>query len=456
MGLGDYLQNWLKWVVVRTAWLLSDLFGWRFALNLYPAVMRNKVAIVTGANSGLGLETTKALLQQGATVIMACRSLEKAHTSKAEILQDRCNHGPVGNAAQRLIPLHLDLEDFNSIKQFVSDFHALNLPLHLLVNNAGVHIVPYKRVSLGFERNMASNYFSPFWLTQQLLPDLQASAPSRVVNMASIGEAWGIFTGYTLPTLPFDDIPGYKLKDSGERPYAISKLFLVMGQTRELARRLEGTGVDVIAVHPGFVNTPWYLKTDPDAYLFSWIIHSIRSVIGSWVRVGQSPITGAISQIYASIEPSLTGSTSKPKSKGIVDSINRALFGGRLLYYGPSYLGIYFLQNWNNAGVTWAWNPWVYNKEACARLYDASMRLLQQVEQQLPVVSEGQTLQQLLPQQTEELPSSQKQRTYASVLAATPQAGANTAVPFANGTSKAQDRLAGVAQAPQGADQSVY
>eukprot|EP00879_Flechtneria_rotunda_P008070 GHRR01008454.1.p1 GENE.GHRR01008454.1~~GHRR01008454.1.p1 ORF type:complete len:118 (-),score=22.29 GHRR01008454.1:1428-1781(-) len=84
-----------------------------------------------------------------------------------------------GEAHQRLIPLHLDLEDFNSIKQFVSDFHALNLPLHLLVNNAGIHLKPFKRVSLDFERTMAVDYFGPFWLTQMLLPDLKANAPSR-------------------------------------------------------------------------------------------------------------------------------------------------------------------------------------------------------------------------------------------------------------------------------------
>lgn len=119
------------------------------------------------------------VLQQGATVILACRTLEGGQQARDEILQDPRNHGHVGNAAKRLIPLKLDLEDFPSIKQFVSDFHTLRLPLHLLVNNAGVHLKPYARASLGFERTMACNYFSPFWLTQLLLEDLKASAPSR-------------------------------------------------------------------------------------------------------------------------------------------------------------------------------------------------------------------------------------------------------------------------------------
>lgn len=143
------------------------------------------------------------------------------------------------------------------------------------------------------------------------------------------------------------------------------------------------------AVHPGIVNSPWYLKVDQHAYLFSWTIHTVRSIIGSWIRVGQSPITGAISLIYASIDPSLTGSTSNPRSTGIIDSITRAAFGGRLKYYGPSYI----LQNFNNAGTSIALNPWVYMKGACSRLYDASMGLVADVERRL-AQGEGQQQQQ--------------------------------------------------------------
>lgn len=110
---------------------------------------------------------------------MASRTLERGQAAKTEILQDSSNYGRVGEPHKRLIPLQLDLEDFPSIKQFVQDFHSLGLPLHLLVNNAGVHLKPYARASLGFERTMAVNYFSPFWLTQLLIDDLKASAPSR-------------------------------------------------------------------------------------------------------------------------------------------------------------------------------------------------------------------------------------------------------------------------------------
>eukprot|EP00775_Hariotina_reticulata_P007962 gene7963-8160_t len=366
---------------MRLAWFAADIFGWRVALAVFPPFLRGKVAIVTGANAGLGLETTKALLQQGATVVMACRSLEHAQMSREDILCDARNAGPLGRAAERLIPLHLDLEDFASIPQFVADFHALNLPgLHVLVNNAGIHLKPYKRVSCGFERTMASNYFGHWWLTHLLLNDLKQSAPARVVNVASVSEQLGLLALYTAP-LHIDDIKGQRLADSGERSYVIAKTMLLMF-TRELARRLEGSGMDVMAVHPGIADSTWYLKSDNESYLFSYLVHRARSLLGSWVRVGQPVQTGAISLIYASIAPELTGVASSKQSHGVLDTISRALLGGRLCYYGPSYIwGI--AQNWNNVARQLPCNPWCYSKSACEQLYQATAEVAKQVEQEL-------------------------------------------------------------------------
>lgn len=194
--------------------------------------LQGKVCIVTGANAGLGLEATKALLAQGATVVMACRSLEAGAVARKDILADSANHGPIASPPpeQRLRLLLLDLEEFDSVPRFVEQFRGLGLPgLHLLVNNAGarasawacacmpcmparlqatgldacssvvlhaswrecacphalprccpgVHLKPHKIVSCGFERTMAVNYFGAAWLTQLLLDDLTASAPAR-------------------------------------------------------------------------------------------------------------------------------------------------------------------------------------------------------------------------------------------------------------------------------------
>lgn len=138
------------------------------------------------------------------------------------------------------------------------------------------------------------------------------------------------------------------------------------------------------AVHPGFADSTWYFKSD-NAYTFSWLVHRARSIVGSWLGAGQPVRTGAISTIYASIAPELTGSTTSRESKGLTDSICRALFGGRLLYFGPSYI----FQNCFNASSRWATNPWLYNKGACQRLFEQSLDLVQQVERELGMQQQG-------------------------------------------------------------------
>eukprot|EP00879_Flechtneria_rotunda_P014905 GHRR01015573.1.p1 GENE.GHRR01015573.1~~GHRR01015573.1.p1 ORF type:complete len:335 (+),score=75.55 GHRR01015573.1:764-1768(+) len=318
---------------------------------------------------------------------MACRSMDKAKSACEDILRDPRNAGPLGNAAKRLIPMHLDLEDFATIKDFVQDFRALQLNgLHLLVNNAGAHLPFHKQVDCGFNRVIASNYFGHFWLTQLLLEDLKASAPSRIINMASVAEQLSMLALYTTK-IHWDDLRGRHLPDSGERPYTISKVYILM-ESRELARRLEGTGVDVIAVHPGIANSTWFLKSDP-RYLFAWLVDRTRALLGDWVGVGQSVETGAISTIYASIAPELTGITSSIESYGIWDSICRSLFGGRLRYYGPSYLMLRLLQNWNNTGRCYPLTPWVYNKAACKRLFEGTQELIKEVEMELAQPNKG-------------------------------------------------------------------
>jgi hypothetical protein len=135
------------------------------------------------------------------------------------------------------------------------------------------------------------------------------------------------------------------------------------------------------------------MKSDPDAYFFSWLVAKVRAVIPQ-LGVGQPCTTGSISTIYASIAPELQGSTSSVASKGVVDSICRALFGGRLKYFGPHYL----IQNCFNAWPRWATNPWNYNKHACVRLYELSLELVQQEmgmtqqQQQQPGAGVGQAV----------------------------------------------------------------
>lgn len=117
-------------------------------------------------------------------------------------------------------------------------------------------------------------------------------------------------------------------------------------------------------VHPGFSNTSWYFKSDPNAYTISRIIYAVRSRLGPWVRVGQPPQTGAISTVFACVTPQLTGTTSSRQNRGVFDALERAVLGGRLRYFGPSYI----LQNWNNAGKLLPANIFDMRHQVCGNL----------------------------------------------------------------------------------------
>ena len=167
-------RNVLNNIIINLAWFAAEFLGWPAALAVLPPTLRGKVAIVSGANSGVGFETTKALVKQGATVVMACRNMDKARAAVDEIIAAQGQY-----VKERLIPMHLDLEDFTSIKRFANDFKSKGLPLHILVNNAGIHLFPPGMASHGFERTMAADYFGHAYLTELLLDKLQESAPSR-------------------------------------------------------------------------------------------------------------------------------------------------------------------------------------------------------------------------------------------------------------------------------------
>ncbi|UCH03596.1 MAG: SDR family oxidoreductase, partial [Candidatus Thorarchaeota archaeon] len=199
--------------------------------------MNDKICIVTGSNSGIGKETALALAEMGATVVMAVRDAEKGENARAEILEQ------TGNTKTDL--MICDLASVDSIRQFAGNFTEKYDRLDVLINNAGCTIHKRQVTVDGFERTLAVNYLGPFLLTHELLPTLKSSAPSRVINLTS-----GI---HFRAKVDFDDLQKerkYKAMDA----YGDAKLMVVM-YTYELARQLEGTGVSVNVVHPGFAAT---------------------------------------------------------------------------------------------------------------------------------------------------------------------------------------------------------
>ncbi len=199
--------------------------------------MIGKVCIVTGSNSGIGKETALALTGMGATVVMAVRDPQRGEDARAEIIK---------RTGKDTVDLMLcDLSSTNSVRQFVEEFSAKYDRLDVLINNAGAACHERQISEDGFERSLAVNYLGPFLLTRELLPLLERSAPSRVINLSS-----GL---HGRAKIDFDDIQSER-NYKGMRAYESTKLMILM-YTYELARRLEGTGVTANVVLPGFVAT---------------------------------------------------------------------------------------------------------------------------------------------------------------------------------------------------------
>jgi NAD(P)-dependent dehydrogenase (short-subunit alcohol dehydrogenase family) len=198
------------------------------------------VAVITGANAGLGYQTALALARAGATVVMACRSLERARKAHSELLEQ------VPEARTEVLPL--DLSEPESIEAFGRQLSDRCDRLDLLVNNAGVVGVPLSRNRAGYEMQLATNYLGAFALTGTLLPLFREEGPARVVNVGSLA--------HRLARLDLDDLNWEKTPYNPWKAYARSKAAM-LSFTMELNRRLLRSGSRIIAVgaHPGFAAT---------------------------------------------------------------------------------------------------------------------------------------------------------------------------------------------------------
>lgn len=152
--------------------------------------LTNKVAIVTGCNSGIGMDTVRVLAKQNCTVIMACRDIKKAQVAKDEIMDRLKNMQNSETLNSRLIVMYLDLSNLSTIKQFVNDFKDKHLTLNYLINNAGVFgYRSYLLSTDGYELQFAINHLGHFYLTMLLLPNIlnmdHKLEPSRVIHVAS-------------------------------------------------------------------------------------------------------------------------------------------------------------------------------------------------------------------------------------------------------------------------------
>ncbi|MBK0383281.1 SDR family oxidoreductase [Pedobacter sp. SD-b] len=210
-----------------------------FDIEKIPA-QKGKIAIVTGANSGLGLETAKGLAKTGFLVVMACRNLKKANQALNKIKQE------VTDANLEVIKI--DTSSLSSVRAFAEDFLERHQKLDLLINNAGIMVPPFSLTEDGFESQLGTNYLGHFLLTGLLLPTLENTKDSRVVSLSSIAHKNG--------KINFDDLQFKKRKYSKWDAYGQSKLACLMFAF-EMDRRLKAKGSKTIslAAHPGISTT---------------------------------------------------------------------------------------------------------------------------------------------------------------------------------------------------------
>jgi NAD(P)-dependent dehydrogenase (short-subunit alcohol dehydrogenase family) len=239
--------------------------------------------IVTGGSSGIGLEAAKVLALKGAAVTLAVRNEAKAQRAIEKFLSEN---------PDAVIPvMHLDLADLKSIKDFADRYRSSHKHLHILINNAGVMIPPYRKTKDGFESQFGTNHLGHFALTEHLLPLLLATPHSRVVSTSSIAARKGV--------IHFDNLDGSR----GYNPmkfYRQSKLANLLFAV-ELQHRFERAGAQTISVacHPGIsVSNLISRGTGKEA---SGLLKKVMRIIA------QPADKGALPTLYAATHPELKG-----------------------------------------------------------------------------------------------------------------------------------------------------
>ncbi|KAF8922803.1 hypothetical protein EDD21DRAFT_419298 [Dissophora ornata] len=265
-----------------------------FSMEQIPD-LTSKVAIVTGANTGLGYETSLALARHGAHVFLACRDKTKAYEAMERMERELAETAP--HLYPKLDFLYLDLADLRSVAQSAKDFLTKGLGLHILVNNAGMGVSPPKLSKDGIELIFAVNHMGHFLLTQLLLPKLIECQPSRVVCVSSMAHE------LTLPSggIQFGTL-GQADAESPIVNYNRSKLANIL-YIKALARRLTGAGHDKVfvnSVHPGYCRTGIDGDTQP---MFGYIASKAMETTRDWA--GRTPADGAITQLYCATSPEI-------------------------------------------------------------------------------------------------------------------------------------------------------
>jgi NAD(P)-dependent dehydrogenase (short-subunit alcohol dehydrogenase family) len=245
-----------------------------------------RVAVVTGANSGLGLITARELARRGALVVLACRNMEKGRAAHAEVAAVASGSDPELE--------ELDLASLESVRAFAERFKAKHDGLDLLINNAGVMAPPRQLTADGFELQLGTNHLGHFALTGLLLPLMEGREDARVVTLSSNAHK-------TVRGIAFDNLNGDR-RYFRWNAYGQSKLANLLFAL-ELDRRLRArdSTVKSLAAHPGYAATNLQSAAAP---LIDRLVMKVSNAV-----IAQSDEMGALPVLYAATEPGLQGGT---------------------------------------------------------------------------------------------------------------------------------------------------
>lgn len=299
--------------------------------------LKEKVVIITGGNTGIGLETTKTLAKAGATIIIPARDIEKAQKNLQGI--------------ENIEIAAMDLMDPQSIDEFAERFLASNRPLHLLINNAGIMWVPLRRNKQGIESQLATNYLAAFRLTARLWPALKAANGARVVNVSSQGHQFSNFH--------FED-PNFEKRDYETLPaYGQSKTALNLFSV-ELDNRAKAFNVRVYSLHPGSIGGTELAREasvelfqqmgfyDEEGNILPEVASSLKTIpqgAATTVWCATSPALENIGGVYCEDADIAPLATDTPNSKGVKPYSLDELDSRQLWKLSEEFTGVSFQIN---------------------------------------------------------------------------------------------------------------
>ncbi|CAH2087702.1 unnamed protein product [Euphydryas editha] len=246
--------------------------------------LHGKVALVTGATSGSGLETARNLAKRGAKVIIASRSATKLSDAKADIIKSSGN--------ENIVTRTVDYESLQSVRNFAHEMYLFEPRLNILINNVGAIALEDRLTSDNLHLMMQVNYFGAFLLTFLLYPLMKSSAPSRIVNVSSIS----LLLGY-IDLDHINDVGGSTIKY-----YANAKLADVLF-TVEMNKRIQGSGVNVYSMDPGLIKSDFFRNSNNTFW---------KSFLNAGLMlVGRSPVRTALMPVFLAVDPRVANASGK-------------------------------------------------------------------------------------------------------------------------------------------------